>query len=75
MFARLAAQRRELRKNDIRIVSDKPEEQRAIESLAESDRLRGLMAAVLNRAATPDSFLRLSLAPCPEFPGLREGRP
>jgi hypothetical protein len=56
MFARLAAQRRELRKNDIRIVSDKPEEQRAIESLAEFDRLRGLMAAVLNRGGDARQF-------------------
>jgi hypothetical protein len=50
----MPAQKRELRKNYIRIVSDKTEEQRAVESLAESDRLlkdylRGLMAAVLNR--------------------------
>jgi hypothetical protein len=62
MFARLAscganqmpAQKRELRKNYIGIVSDKTEEQRAVKSLANSDRLlknylRGLLAAVLNR--------------------------
>ncbi len=41
-------------KNYIGIVSDKTEEQRAVESLAKSDRLlkyylRGLSAAVLNR--------------------------
>ena len=50
----MPAQKRELRKNYIGIVSDKTEEQRAVESLAKSDRvlkdyLRGLMAAVLNR--------------------------
>jgi hypothetical protein len=42
------------RKNYIGIVSDKTEQQRAIESLAKSDHVlrdcfRGLMAAVLNR--------------------------
>jgi hypothetical protein len=50
----MSAQNRELRKNYIGIVSDKTEEQRAIESLAKSDRLledylAGLVAVVLNR--------------------------
>ena len=50
----MLAQERELRKNYIGIVSDKTEEQRAIESLAKSDRLlKGylvrLVAVVLNR--------------------------
>jgi HD superfamily phosphohydrolase YqeK len=49
----MPAQKRQLRKNYIGIVSDKIEEQRAVESLAKSDRLlkdylRGLMTAVLN---------------------------
>ena len=50
----MLAHERELRKNYIGIVSDKAEEQRAIELLAKSDRLLkdyfvGLVAAVLNR--------------------------
>jgi hypothetical protein len=50
----MLAQERELRKNYIGIVSDKTEEQRAIESLAKSDRLLKdylvrLVAVLLNR--------------------------
>jgi hypothetical protein len=50
----MPAQKRELRKNYIGILSDKIEEQRAIESLPKSDRLmkdyfRELMAVILNR--------------------------
>ena len=50
----MPAQERELKKNYIRILSDKSEEQRAADSLVKSDRhvkdyLLGLMAAVLNR--------------------------
>jgi hypothetical protein len=50
----MPAQKRELRKNYIGIVSDKTEEQRAVEPQAKSDRLlkdylRGLLAAALNR--------------------------
>jgi hypothetical protein len=50
----MPAQKQKLGKNYIGIVSDKTEEQSAIESLAKSDHLLkdyflGLMAAVLNR--------------------------
>jgi hypothetical protein len=50
----MPAQERELRKNFIAILSDRTEEQRAIASLAKSDRpvkdyVLGLMAAMLNR--------------------------
>lgn len=50
----MPAQQRELKKNYIGILCDKTEEQRAVDSLAKSDRLTkeyllGLMAAVLNR--------------------------
>ncbi len=55
-LANMPAQQRELKKNYIGILSDKTEEQRAVNSLAKSDRfmkeyLLGLMAAVLNRGA------------------------
>ena len=47
---------RELKKNYISIVSDRTDEQRAVDSLAKSDRLttkylRGLISAVFNRDA------------------------
>lgn len=50
----MPAQQRELKKNFIGIVSDKTDEQPAVDSLAKSDRLTKkyllrLMAAVLNR--------------------------
>jgi len=59
----MSAQKRELKRNFIAILSDKTEEQRAVESPTKSDRLvgrtfLGLMAAVLNRARTPDNFSR-----------------
>ena len=49
-------QRRELKKNYIGIVSDKTDEQRAVDSPAKSDRLMkkyllGLVAAVFRRGA------------------------
>ncbi len=52
----MPAQNRETKKNFIAILSDNTEEQRAVESLAKSDRivrrtLLGLMAVVLNRGA------------------------
>jgi hypothetical protein len=50
----MSAQERESKRNFIAILSDNTEEQRAVESLAKSDRpvsrtLLHLMAAVLNR--------------------------
>ncbi|MEO6842697.1 MAG: hypothetical protein ABI192_18275 [Bradyrhizobium sp.] len=52
----MSAQERESKRNFIAILSDNTEEQRAVESLAKSDRpvsraLLHLMAAVLNRRA------------------------
>jgi hypothetical protein len=52
----MAAQERESKRNFIAILSDGTEEQRAVESLAKSNRsvsrtLLRLMAAVLNRGA------------------------
>ena len=54
----MPAQQRELKKNYIGIVSDKTDEQRAVESLAKSDRfakgyLLSLAAAVLHRDVAP----------------------
>jgi hypothetical protein len=59
----MSAQERESKRNFIAILSDKTEEQRAVESQTKSDRLvgrtfLGLMAAVLNRARTPGNFSR-----------------
>lgn len=59
----MSAQERESKRNFIAILSDKTEEQRAVESPTKSDRLvgrtfLGLMAAVLNRARTPGNFSR-----------------
>ncbi len=50
----MPAQRRELKRNYIGVVSDETEEQRAVELLPKSDRpakkyLLGLMAAILHR--------------------------
>jgi hypothetical protein len=54
--ANMPAQDQELKKNYISILSDKPEEQRAVDSLARTDRhakdyLLDLVAAVLSRKA------------------------
>jgi hypothetical protein len=59
----MSAQERESKRNFIAILSDKTEEQRAVESPTKSDRLGGrtflgLMAGVLNRARTPGNFSR-----------------
>jgi hypothetical protein len=57
----MPAQDQELKKNYISILSDKPEEQRTVDSLANrlaKDYLRNMVAAMLKRKATRKAAAR-----------------